>query len=89
MKYKSGEKIKLGDRIVFDKSTKPGIVHAIVETKEEKQQWCVEENGLLVESKPLGLIFLPNNKLDPVILVSRMPSLIEIKNFLKEKANSS
>ena len=59
MYYKSGEIIELFDRVVIEKGQKPGIVHAIIESEEDMKHWGVQEHGLLLESKPFGIVFWP------------------------------
>lgn len=59
MKYKSGELIELFDRVVIENGKKPGIVHAIIETQKDMKQWGVFEPGIVLESKPFGMVFWP------------------------------
>lgn len=70
MKYKSGKTVKLFDRVVIENGKKPGIVHAIIETQADMQQWGVNEIGLMLESKPLGMIFWPETE-EPAVLFCR------------------
>lgn len=73
MNYKSGEIAELFDRVVIEKGTKPGIVHAIVETPEDMKQWGVEEQGLLLESKPFGIVFWPASEESAVLFCRFTP----------------
>ena len=67
MHYKSGEIVELFDRVVIENGKKPGIVHAIIESKEDMAQWGVEEAGLLLESKPFGIVFWPASEESAVL----------------------
>ena len=71
MIYQSGQFVELGDRVVVENGKTPGIVHAIIETKEQMKQWSVDEIGLLLESKPCGLLFWPESE-GPAVLVCRL-----------------
>ncbi len=70
MKYKSGKSIKLYDRVVIENGKKPGIVHAIIESKDGMNQWGVKEKGLMLESKPFGMLFWPETA-EPAVLFCR------------------
>jgi hypothetical protein len=59
MQYKSGEFVELFDRVVIENGNKPGIVHSIIESDADMKQWGVDEHGLLLESKPFGIVFWP------------------------------
>lgn len=71
MYYQSGKFVELGDRVVIENGKKPGIVHAIIETQQHMKQWGVTEAGLLLESKPFGLVFWPESE-EPAVLVCRI-----------------
>ncbi len=70
MMYQSGQYVELGDRVVVENGKTPGIVHAIVGTEDQMKQWGVDETGLLLESKPFGLLFWPESE-EPAVLVCR------------------
>ena len=67
MNYKSGEMVKLFDRVVIENGKKPGIVHAIIETENDMKQWGVKEKGLMLESKPFGMVFWPETEESAVL----------------------
>ncbi len=67
MKYKSGKEVKLFDRVVIENGKKPGIVHAIIETQVDMKQWGVEVKGLMLESKPFGMVFWPETEESAVL----------------------
>ena len=67
MQYKSGEFVELFDRVVIENGKKPGIVHAIIESEADMQQWGVEEKGILLESKPFGIVFWPESEESAVL----------------------
>jgi|GEM_PF-3077039 len=77
MQYKSGEIVELFDRVVIENGKKPGIVHAIVETHEEMKQWGVEEAGILLESKPFGIVFWPASEESAVLFCRFDPDEVE------------
>lgn len=76
MHYKSGGIIELFDRVVIENGKKPGIVHAIVETEENMKQWGVEEPGLLLESKPFGIVFWPASEESAVLFLRFDPDQV-------------
>ena len=67
MQYKSGEFAELFDRVVIENGKKPGIVHAIIESEADMKQWGVQEYGLLLESKPFGIVFWPASEESAVL----------------------
>ncbi|MCF6317959.1 MAG: hypothetical protein L3J83_01590 [Proteobacteria bacterium] len=70
MKYKSGKSVNLYDRVVIENGKTPGIVHAIIETADDMKQWGVNEAGLMLESKPFGMLFWPVTE-EPAVLFRR------------------
>lgn len=67
MNYESGEEVQLYDRVVIENGKRPGIVHAIIESEVDMKQWGVQECGLLLESKPHGMVFWPKSEKSAVL----------------------
>ncbi|MEC4749044.1 hypothetical protein [Methylomicrobium sp. Wu6] len=75
MRYLTGEHVEVGDSVLIEKGKTEGIVFAIVDTPEKMNQWGADETGLLIESKPFGLVFWPHSEIeDPVIFCNRAQS---------------
>jgi len=63
----------VGDSVLLENGRTPGIVEFIVITADEMKATNVEEPGVMLESPPFGLVYLPQRSLteDPLRLVSR------------------
>ena len=76
MKYVTGDEMKVGDLVLIEKGKTEGIVHSVVQTDEEMQNWSVDEVGVLIESAPFGLVFWPLSETeDPVVFRRRAVSV--------------
>ena len=72
MKYFSGEKVNLGDNVLIENRRTTGVVENIIETENDMKNFNVNEKGVLLKSKPFGLVFWPiEYEDDPVAFVSR------------------
>jgi hypothetical protein len=71
--YLSGAPIELGDAVLIERGRTPGTVVKVVETPEEMANCNVVEPGVMVESAPFGLVYLPVGTWgdDPLEFVSR------------------
>jgi hypothetical protein len=75
MKYITGEEINIGDKVLIENGRTDGIVHAVVETFAQMQEWGVDEPGISIESAPFGLVFWPSSESEePVIFKARSPT---------------
>jgi len=71
--YPDGSTVQVGDFILIERRSTPGTVYELIETPEQMQRCRVDMPGILVESIPDGLVFLPTDSLvdDPIAFVSR------------------
>lgn len=74
MRYRSGERIEVGDSVLIESGKTFGIVLEIVESRLDLGTWNVDESGIMIESKPFGLVFWPESEIDSVAYVSRTGS---------------
>ncbi len=72
MKYWNGEEVKIGDKVIADKSD--GIVVCVIDTKQFSEDysegWDYLEKGMLIETKAMGLVHYPESD-DDIFLVKR------------------
>jgi len=72
MKYFTGEEIQIGDNVFIENRRTQGVVKHIIETNNDMRNFNVEEKGVMLKSKPFGLVFWPiEYKDDPVVFESR------------------
>ena len=74
MNYATGEKVEIGDQVVIENGKTTGIIHAVVETDSDMKEWKVDEPGVLIESKPFGLVFWPISDIDEPVILQRKES---------------
>lgn len=72
--YPDGSEILVGDSVLLEKGSTPGVVELIVASHEQMSDTGVDEPGIMLKSPPLGLVYLPQWSLeeDPLILVARV-----------------
>lgn len=73
MTYQDGTEIRAGDRVLIERRRTPGVVINVIESAASQAEWNVSEPGVMVESPPFGLVFLPvaTFAVDPPVFVSR------------------
>ena len=72
MNYETGEEVKIGDSVLIEKGTTPGVVKEIIQSITQMEEWSVNEEGILLESPPFGLVFWPMSIVDdPIQFVAR------------------
>jgi hypothetical protein len=81
MKYVTGEEVEVGDQVLIENGKTEGVVHAVVETLTQMQEWGVDEPGLSIKSAPFGLVFWPSSETeDPVIFKGRLEGIKKFEN---------
>jgi len=75
--YPDHTEIQVGDFILMEGGKTPGTVSELIETSEQMERCRVDVPGILVESIPEGVVFLPTESFgdDPITFVSRMQTL--------------
>lgn len=75
--YSDNAEVRVGDFILIEDGRTPGTVYELIETPAQLEQWRVEGPGIMVETIPDGLVFLPIKSLsdDPIAFVSRSQAL--------------
>lgn len=64
----TGEEVQVGDQVLIENGKTKGVVHSVIETPAQMQEWGVDEFGVLIESAPFGLVFWPSSEVDdPVV----------------------
>lgn len=72
MNYITGETVNLGDNVLIENRRTLGIVEHIIQTESDMKDFNVNEKGLMLKSKPFGLVFWPiDYKDDPIVFKSR------------------
>lgn len=56
---RKGRPFKVGDSVNFENGNASGVIKYILESDSDVKMWAVEEKGLMIESKPFGMVFLP------------------------------
>ena len=71
--YPDGAEVMVGDSVLIEKGTTPGVVEFVVTSDEQMKETGVEEPGVMLTADTFGLVYLPQWSLeeDPLILVSR------------------
>ena len=71
--YEDGTEMKVGDDVLIEHETIPGVITEIIESIASQKEWNVEEPGVMLKSPPFGLLFLPVSTFahDPIRLVQR------------------
>jgi len=71
--YPDGTEVQVGDFVLIEGRMTPGTVYELIETSEQMERCRVDVPGILVESIPDGLVFLPSESFsnDPIAFVSR------------------
>ena len=75
--YPDHAEVQVGDFILIEGGRTPGKVSELIETSEQMERCGVDVPGIMVESIPFGLVFLPTESFgdDPIAFVSRPRSL--------------
>jgi len=65
--------MRVGDSVLIEHETIPGTIAEIIESVSKQKEWNVDEAGVMLESPPFGLLFLPVSTFshDPIVLVGR------------------
>ncbi|RYY80262.1 MAG: hypothetical protein EOO69_02400 [Moraxellaceae bacterium] len=72
MNYLTGEIIKIGDGVLIEHRKTIGTVVSIIELSEDMQNWGVDEQGVMIEAKPFGLVMWSHKDIsDPLIFKNR------------------
>ena len=71
--YQDGTEMRVGDSVLIEHETVPGTITEIIESASRQKEWNVGEAGIMIESPPFGLLFLPVSTFahDPIVLVHR------------------
>lgn len=71
--YPDGTEVQVGDFVLIEGRMTPGTVYELIETSEQMERCRVDVPGILVDSIPDGLVFLPSDSFsdDPIVFVSR------------------
>ena len=75
--YLDDTEVQVGDFILIEGGKTPGNVSELIETSEQMERCGVDVPGIMVESIPFGLVFLPLESFsdDPIVFVSRPKNL--------------
>jgi hypothetical protein len=60
MKYPNGVKVKVGDKVRFERGGASGTVEMIIDA--DFADWSVDEAGVMLSSAPFGRVFIPLSK---------------------------
>ena len=77
MTYGDAAAMKMGDSVLIEHGTTPGVITHLIESAAEQSEWNVDEPGVMIASPPFGLVFLPTSTFeeDPIILARRILEL--------------
>ena len=75
--YLDDTEVQVGDFILIEGGRTPGKVSELIETSEQMERCGVDVPGIMVDSIPFGLVFLPLESFsdDPIVFVSRPKNL--------------
>ena len=73
IQYLDGSAIVVGDSVLIENGRTEATVVQVVATAEQQREWGVELPGVMLESAPFGLLYLPTEFLaeEPLQFVSR------------------
>ncbi|GAB2583236.1 hypothetical protein GCM10027034_14220 [Ramlibacter solisilvae] len=57
--YPDGSSVAIGDQVLAEGGKVSAVVRNFIVTPEELAEWNVEEAGVMLESPPFGLLFIP------------------------------
>jgi len=71
--YEDGVEIDVGDEVLIERGRTPGTVTNVIVSEFDQKEWNVEESGVMIESAPFGLVFIPCATFsdDPIVLVKK------------------
>tara|TARA_R110002096_G_scaffold430769_1_gene645126 strand:- start:463 stop:786 length:324 start_codon:yes stop_codon:yes gene_type:complete len=71
--YTDGTPIEIRDSVLIEHGRTPGTVQAVIMSVSEQKEWNVDEPGIMIESAPFGLVFIPVATFsdDQIILVEK------------------
>lgn len=71
--YRDGAEMRVGDSVLIEHETVPGTITEILASASRQKECNVDEAGIMIESPPFGLLFLPMSTFvhDPIVLVRR------------------
>jgi hypothetical protein len=71
--YQDGMEMRVGDSVLIEQGRTPGVITDLIESAAERSEWNVQEPGVMIESPPFGLLFVPTSMFEahPVLLVQR------------------
>jgi len=71
--YDDGTEIEAGDSVFIERGRTPGIVKNVITSEFEQKEWNVTEPGVMIESAPFGLVFIPVASFsdDPITLANK------------------
>jgi len=72
MKYENGEEIKRGDNILIENGKTKGIIYDIIDSLDKQKFWNVNTYGVMIESKPFGLVFWSLDDVDKIKFINRV-----------------
>ena len=70
MRYSCKEEIKIGDTVAIENGKTIGVIEEIIDNNKQKEYWDVDEYGILINSKPFGLVFYPYDCIDEINFLS-------------------
>ena len=75
--YLDDTEVQVGDFILIEGGKTPGKVSELIETSEQMGRCGVDVPGIMVESIPFNLVFLPLESFsdDPIVFISRPKNL--------------
>lgn len=72
--YQDGTEMKVGDSVLIEDGSTPGVIAELIESVSQQSQCNVDEPGVMIRSPPFGLVFIPVStfKEDRIVLVQRV-----------------
>ena len=73
IRYEDGTELKVGDSVLIENRSTPGVITDLIESATEQRECNVQEPGVMIESPTFGLVFIPTSTFaeNPIHLVQR------------------
>jgi hypothetical protein len=71
--YTDGTEMKVGDSVLIERGKTSAVITLIIESVDDQKECNVKEAGVMLQSPPFGLVFLPVAlfSTDPIVFVGR------------------
>jgi hypothetical protein len=59
LRYEDGSLVRVGDQVLIENGRTPAKVKELIVQPQQLVEWGLQEPGVMLESPPFGLLFIP------------------------------